>query len=277
MENTNDQQSLTLLNEQRPTLAQLVLVSMPVGTSLEQATNVAIKEISNYEALLSMKPELKVCNPKSVLHAIKQCIGDGLTLSQSSGLVYLLPTKVKVGQNGNQDVYDWALSYDPTANGRLSIAYQAGSILDHKLPTYTFDSEGKLDTVTFEYLVPSFGEPRWEVYKADKRLFEKWMNASSAKNGGKPNKNYTSYKGGIDPEFAASKAIRHGLGKRGTNKNSQRVQGVAPVGKMLPIKAVETEAAEENLIDDYLRTENGKVEVTEATIISEVKKGDLPV
>jgi len=273
---TNEQKGLALLNEQRPTLAQLVLVSMPQGTTLEQATNVAIKEISNYEALISMKPELKVCNPKSVVQAVKQCINDGLTLSQSSGLVYLLPTKVKVGQNGNQDVYDWALSYDPTANGRLSIAYQSGSILDHKLPTHTFDAEGKLDTVTFEFLVPSFGQPRWEVYVANKRHFEKWMAASAAKNRGNANKNYTSYKGGIDPEFASTKAIRHGLGKRGTNLNGKRSQ-VPANAKMMPIEVVEREAKDEvKLMDEFIMTEHGKVSVETAEIISETNN-DLPI
>ena len=269
---------LALLNEQKPTLAQLILVNMPKGTTVEEATNVAIKEIANYEMLLSMRPELKSCNPKSVVHAVKQCINDGLTLSQSAGLVYLLPTRVKVGQNGNQDVYEWALSYDPTANGRLSIAYQSGSILDHKRPSYTFDSEGKLETVTFEYLVPSYGMPRWEVCTFDKRHFEKWMAASAKKNKGNPNPNYTSYKGSIDPEFAATKAIRHGLGKRGTNLNGKRSQmPTSAESKMMPIEVVTNEAKDEVLMDEYIQTEHGKVNVTTAEIIEESNNNNLPI
>ncbi len=273
----NKETGLTLLQTEKPTLAQLVLVNMPRGTTIDEATNVAIKEISNYEMLLSMKPELKVCNPKSVLFAVKQCIGDGLTLSQSAGLVYLLPTKVKVGQNGNQDVYDWALSYDPTANGRLSIAYQSGSILDHKLPTHTFDNDGKLDTVTFEFLVPSFGQPRWESITFNKRHFEKWMAASAKKNKGSANMNYTSYKGSIDPEFASTKAIRHGLGKRGTNLNGKRNQ-VPTDAKMMPIEVVINEAKEETLLDEFIQTEHGRVNVETAEIISETNTNEqLPV
>jgi len=273
-----EQTGLALLNEQRPTLAQLILVNMPKGSTIDEATNIAIKEISNYEVLLSMKPELKVCSPRSVVHAVKQCINDGLTLSQSAGLVYLLPTQVKVGQNGNQDIKEWALSYDPTANGRLSIAYQSGSILDHKLPTHTFDAEGKLDTVTFEYLVPSFGQPRWEVVVFNKRHFEKWTLASSKKNNGKANANYTSYKGSIDPEFASTKAIRHGLGKRGTNLNGRRFQMPANAA-LMPINVVENESAEETLIDEFIQTKHGKVSVETAEIISETKNNnnDLPI
>lgn len=271
-----EQTGLTLLQEQKPTLAQLVLVNMPQGTTLEQATNVAIKEISNYEMLLSMKPELKACNPRSVLHAVKQCIGDGLTLSQSAGLVYLLPTRVKIGQNGNQDITDWVLSYDPTANGRLSIAYQSGSILDHKLPTHTFDAEGKLDTVTFEYLVPSYGQTRWESVTYNKRHFEKWMKASAAKNKGNANKNYTSHNGSIDPEFASTKAIRHGLGKRGTNMNGKRFQKMPENAKMMPVEVVEKEAEEEMLMDEYIQTPHGRVDVETAEIIEETNN-DLPI
>lgn len=271
------QTGLTLLQENKPTLAQLILVSMPKGSTIEEATNVAIKEISNYEMLLSMKPELKVCNPRSVLHAVKQCISDGLTLNQSAGLVYLLPTKVKVGQNGNQDVYDWALSYDPTANGRLSIAYQSGSILDHKRPTFTFDESGKVDTVTFEFLVPSYKEPRWEIVTFGKMHFEKWMNASAKKNKGSANMNYTSWRGGIDPEFAATKAIRHGLAKRGTNLNGKRYQ--MPEGKyMAPIEVVEKEAKDEVLVDEFIQTQHGKVSVETAEIISETNNNnELPI
>ncbi len=271
---TETKTGLTLLQENKPTLAQLILVSMPKGTTIEEATNVAIKEISNYEMLVSMKPDLKDCNALSVLHAVKQCINDGLTLSQSAGLVYLLPTKVKVGQNGSQDIYDWALSYDPTANGRLSIAYQSGSILDHKNPKVTYSVDGKVESVTFEFLVPSYGEPRWEVISFDKIYFQRWMAASAKKNKGNANMNYTSFNGGIDPEFAKAKAIRHGLGKRGTNLNGKRHQ--VPMDKMLPVEVVNKEAKEEMFMDEYVRTQAGKIQVTDAVIESETK-GDLPV
>ena len=281
------EKGLALLNKQKPTLAQLILVSSPKGTTIEEATMIAIKEISNYEMILSMRPELKACNALSVVHAVKQAINDGLTLNQSAGLVYLLPTKVKVGQNGNQDVYDWALRYDPTANGRLSIAYQSGAILDHKRPVPTFDADGKLDTITFEMLVPSFGQPRWEAVTFNKMHFQKWMAASAKKNKGSANANYTSWNGGIDPEFAATKAIRHGLDKRGSNLNSKRVaiseelQG--RIKLETPIDVVIKEAAEENMSESTIvhSQVTKHVHDEDANIISETltikPNNELPV
>ncbi len=237
---------LTILESNKPTLTQLVLVNMPHGTTTEEAQRMALKEISNFQMLAQLKPDLMACTPTSVLLAVKQCICDNLTLAPSSGLVYLVPSRVKVGQNGTQDVYDWILTYDPTANGRLSIARQSGRILDNKRPAVTYDGEGKVDTVTVEFLVPSFPQPRWEVITFTKTHFQKWMQASARKNKGNPNPNYLSWNGSIDPEFAGTKAIRHGLGKLGTNMNeSNRTMPGAPL-KYEPVSNVMQEAQEEN-------------------------------
>lgn len=263
-------QSLMLLRSEQPTLTQLILVNMPAGTTVEEANRVALKEISNFEVLLQERPELRNCNPKSVIYAVKQCISDGLTLAPSSNLAYLLPSKVKVGQNGNQDIYDWIVKYDPTANGRLSIAYQAGSILDVKRPYFTFDSDEKLDTVTVEFLVPSIPSPRWEVITFGKMHFKKWADACAKKNSGKLNANYTSWNGGIDPEFAGSKAIRHGLSKRGTNANMKRAFNV-PSNITSVISSTGIEKEKTDLLED---TKN--VHIEEAKIIS-VNDLDLPV
>lgn len=242
---------LTLLDKEKKTIDQLVLVNMPSGSTLEDAQLIALKEISNCQMLASQRPDLLKCTPQSFLLAVKQCICDGLTLAPSAGLVYLVPSLVKVGQNGSQDIKEWVVSYDPTANGRLSMAFQSGSILDVKRPTFTFDSEGKLDTVSVEFLVPSFPEPRWEVIVFGKVHFKKWMDASAKKNKGAANANYTSWNGGIDPEFASTKAIRHGLSKRGTNLNNKRSQ----VSNFKPVISQEAIAKEEIEIAEIITGE----------------------
>ena len=155
--------------------------------------------------------------------------------------MYLVPGRVKVGQNGNQDVYEWVVKYDPTANGRLSMAFQSGAILDVKRPSFTFDAAGKLETVTVEFLVPSFPSPRWEQITFGEMHFTKWRNASAAKNKGAANMNYSSWMGGIDPEFASTKAIRHGLSKRGSNLNSKRSGAVAENKLVITKEAIEKE------------------------------------
>lgn len=200
---------------------------MPSGSSIEDAQRLALKEIMNYEIILSNRPELSVCSPESVLMAIKACIADNLTLAPNAGLVYLFPGKVLVKVEGSTKTYKDVLNYDPSAEGRLSIAYQAGTILDHKRPEYDFDSTGKLKSVSCEFLVPSYPNPRWDKVSYDNDFFTKLHAKSKAKFGGNGNANYTSWNGGIDPEFAFSKLIRHGLKKRGTNMNAGR-KAVAP-------------------------------------------------
>lgn len=221
--------NLLILEEAKPTLTQLILANMESGSSIEDAERVVLREIANFEMIVSLKPELLNCDKQSILLAVKQCISDNLTLSQSDGLVYLYPTNVKVGMNSaNQPIYKNVLVYEPTAEGRISIARQAGSILDHKRPVFTYDANGMVDTVTFEFLVPSYNEPRWEKIVFDKNNFAKWKQKSAAKFGGNANANYTSWNGGIDPEFAGSKAIKHSLKKLGTNKNENRKQVIQP-------------------------------------------------
>lgn len=217
-------ESLTLLNENVPTLTQLLLVNMPEGTTELQAKRKAMREIMNIEAIFSLKPELAACDPTSILLAVKQCVGDNLTLAPSAGLVYLYPQKVQVGTDPgtNAKIYKQILVYDPTAEGRISIARQSGSILHHKRPECKFDFDGKVESVTFSYLVPTKAGNFWETVTFTGSDFEKWKQKSAAKFGGNANGNYTSWKGGIDPEFAGSKAIRHALKKLGTNKNEER-------------------------------------------------------
>lgn len=251
---TEPETGLTLLNKERPTLAQLVLINMPAGSTIEDANRLALKEVSNFEMIASMRPELLQCTPVSILLAVKQCISDGLTLSPSAGLVYLVPGSVNVGKDVKK--YVQVLTYDPTANGRLSIARQAGRILDNKPPYCTFNGNGQVETVNVEFLVPSVPAPRWETATFTKNHFDKWRKASHTKNSRNAqgvdnvklnyaNPNYTSWNGGIDPEFAATKAIRHGLNRRGVNMNERRDISVQMDFKGVPVSAAVNEAAEE--------------------------------
>ncbi len=122
-------------------------------------------------------------------------------------------------------------------------------------PAFTYDDSGAVDTVTVEFLVPSYPSPRWEVITFGKPYFEKWKQKSAAKFGGSANGNYTSFNKGIDPEFAGSKAIRHGLNKLGTNMNERnRNMAVAMDFKAEPITSVVKESSEENAVEDAIAT-----------------------
>lgn len=210
------------------------MVNMPSGTTEEEAQRVALKEISNFEMILTTKPDIGGCTPMSILLAVKQTICDNLSLAPSAGLVYLIPSKV-----GN----DWVATYLPTANGLLSMAYQSGAILDNKRPVVTFDGTGKVDSVTVEFLVPSHPQPRWESITFNEVHFKKWRDASTKKNNGKTNANYSSWNSGIDPEFAGTKAIKHGLNKRGSNGNAPRNADMSNI-KFEPIESIQKEETE---------------------------------
>lgn len=216
---TNTSLVLQDLNNNIETLAKIALINLPEGSSIEKAQRIVMKEIVNFEMVCVLKPELANLDKQSIVIAVKQCIADNLTLSPNAGLVYLYPGKVHVGNNGSTKLYKDILIYEPTAEGKISIARQAGTILDHKRPLVEFDSTGKVNSVTFEFLFNALPKPRWEIVKFDTNDFERWKQKSAAKFNGTPNANYTSYKGGIDPEFARAKAIKHGLKKRGTNAN----------------------------------------------------------
>ncbi len=51
--------NITILHENKPTLAQLAMVNLPSGTTEEEAQRVALKEISNFDMILQTKPDLK--------------------------------------------------------------------------------------------------------------------------------------------------------------------------------------------------------------------------
>lgn len=209
--------ALQVLEKNRPTLEVLALAYMPLSATKEEATRKIVREIANVEQWLRTKPDLAACSKDSMVYAVKQCIQDGLTLAPSADLCYLIPGKVKTGQNGTQDIYEWVVNYEPTANGLLSMARQSGRIFDHKRPTCEYDETGAVLSVSVEFLVPSVPSPRWEKITFGPGHFKKWMVASANKNKGNANQNYTSFNGGIDPEFAGTKAIIHGLNKRGMN------------------------------------------------------------
>ena len=70
------------------------------------------------------------------------------------------------------------------------------------------------------------------------------------------NPNYTSWKGGIDPEFARAKAVRHGLKKLGTNQNERRALNIViPKEKTVIIDTDKDMESDEITHSDYTDAE----------------------
>jgi hypothetical protein len=165
--------------------------------------------------------------------AVKAVMKQNLSLDPAAGLVYIKTRNVKVG-----DKWAKALEIMPSANGLISIARQCGRILDIKRPQVEKDTNGKVTGVSVEVLLPSYGEPRWEKFEFDESDIFRWRRASHKEmSRNKPdanneslnyaNDNYTNWNGGIDPEFARAKAIRHALKKLGTNANEYKAIKIA--------------------------------------------------
>lgn len=265
METNNTSLVLADLNNNIQTLAKIALINLPDNTSIEKAERIVMKEIVNFEMVCVLRPELANLDKQSIMIAVKQCIADNLTLSPNAGLVYLYPGKVCIGQNPktNAKEYKDILVYEPSPEGRISIARQAGVILDHKRPFVEFDSTGKVCAVTFEFFLNALPKPRWEIVKFDTNDFERWKQKSAAKNNGNANANYTSYKGGIDPEFARAKAIKHGMKKRGTNINEVQNANHVP--------AVETKNVEHTDVTNTTKNLTERIEEIKHNHIQETK------
>lgn len=255
----NTQQTVTdLIRPELPTLTAILSLNNDKDTTVLQT--IALQELSYLEEHVLSKPEIINCHPQSILLAVKNVMRKNLTLDPSAGLVYIKTRKKEV--NGKWIVM---LEAQETANGLLSYNRQFGRILDFTNPKITKDAAGKVTGVSMRILKPSYPEPRWEDFEYDESDFKRWATASHKERGrGKAdadlktlnyaNHLYRSWQGGIDPEFARAKCIRHSVKKLGTNPNEL----VIPTAQAAVIKPIDptiaaAEAAEET--QDYVQHE----------------------
>lgn len=238
---------IALLQKELPQLKAIMGLSRKGDTA-----TMALQELDYLNTMMLTKPEIGNCLPISIVSAVKSVLKQNLSLDPAMGLVYVTTRKIKQGE-----VWKDILEIKPSANGLLSIARQAGRVLDMDRPKITRNAEGKVIGVSFRYLVPTITTEgkkgaRWKEDEFDEYDFQRWRMASHKEKsrsykvvpilteeqlskGWKQqppmlvpdettmnyaNKLYTSWMGGIDPEFARAKAIRHsGLKKSGTNQN----------------------------------------------------------
>jgi len=228
--------ALDVLRNERPTLQAITSFNYGEGRDV---SSIVLNEISYLEGMAVGKPEILLCEPQSIMMAMKYVLKNNLSLDPNSGLVYTKTRNLALvkDQQGNVTKWGKVLEVQPTCEGLLSIAYQCGKILDHERPTVKKDAAGKVIEVSFKYLRPSFGAPRWVEITFDESDFKRWQTKSHAENSrGKndsaskdySNPNYRSFNGGIDPEFARAKAIRHSLKKLGTNPNERLSIAIKP-------------------------------------------------
>lgn len=222
------------VKQELPQFQALIALNAREGTDV---ATLAAQELEFLQQRALALPAIYECLPQTIIMAVKAAISKNLSLDPDAGLTYVKTRNMKVG-----DSWVKALEVQPTANGLISINRQCGRVLDVKRPEVTKDASGKVVAVSVEFMVPSYDlngnkTARWEKVSFDEDDFYRWQRASHKENGRNKqdanaetmnyaNENYTNFRGGIDPEFARAKAIRHGLKKLGTNMNERRMERI---------------------------------------------------
>lgn len=260
----NQTNGIVLLKQEMPQLQAIM------GLNRKGDVSVLIQqEIAYLESAAIAKPIILKCKPLSVLLAVKSVLKQNLTLDQYAGLVYIKTRNVNTGTK-DAPVWETAMEIQPTCNGLISIARQCGRILDIERPQVTKNAAGQISGVSVRIMLPSHPEPRWEKFEFDEDDFYRWRRASNNENGrGKndaageehkyANPNYKNFKGGIDPEFARAKAIRHSLKKLGVNqhevKPGQMIIDMKPFTPIINPEIASEEGVDSNRTEDIIHTE----------------------
>ncbi len=253
-----ENKTMALLKQELPQLKAVLALNALPGTDVE---TLALEELKHLELAALSKPDIFKCEPITVALAVRACLKQNLSLDPYQGLVYIKTRNVNTGTQSSP-VWKKALEIMPSANGLISIARQCGRILDVDRPEVEYNDKGVVISVTARFMIPTFdakAQPsvRWVEHNFTESDFRRWALASHKESArGKQdadpvkmnyaNPNYKIHNGGIDPEFARAKAIRHGLKKLGTNMNEKRAVGIQPAIKTVidPVTA-ETEAGSE--------------------------------
>lgn len=251
------------MSQQQPqqfSIAKIIEPELPTLMAILSLSNettdlrtVVLQEITYLEQHALAKPEINNCNQTTMVLAIKSTMRKNLTLDPSAGLVYVKTRRMQV--NG---AWVDALEIQETANGLLSYNRQLGRLLDFTRPKVTKNDKGRVTGVSMRLLLPSPLGPRWEDFDYDESDFRRWATYShkersrnkqdaDAKTLNYANHLYKSWEGGIDPEFARAKCIRHSLKKLGTNPNEGAfLIKLPPMENQIDAGIAVAEAADEN-------------------------------
>lgn len=237
-----------IIRPELPTIEALLLINNNDPSSIQ---TIALQELNYLEQHITNKPALLQCTPLSIILAVKNVIRKNLSLDPNAGLVYIKSRNQNIAPYGQPDKWVQVLEIQETANGLISYNRQFGRILDYTNPKVIKNAAGKVTSVTMSILVPSFPAPRWQEHEFDESDFLRWRTYSHKENkkSYKPNKGkpepddqklnhanalYTAWNGGLDPEFARAKCIKHSLKKLGTNPN-EVAGGIIHLPKSAPV------------------------------------------
>lgn len=235
---------------------------MLINHDEKDVSALVVAELEHLKTAAMTQPAISECIPASIVIAVKTAIRQNLSLDPAAGLVYIKTRSIKTGFDSNgKDVYSKSLEIQPSANGLISYNRMCGRILDIDRPEVTKDAHGKVIEVSVNILFPSNNSSRWAKISFDESDFERWKRASHKENGrykkdaddskmNYANPNYTSWKGGLDPEFARAKCIRHALKKLGTNPNERIFKTIN--ADEIQLNIVDSKADEQAFSDEFV-------------------------
>lgn len=256
-----------IIKPELPTIEALLLLNNNEQASIH---TMAMQELNYLEQHATRLPAILQCVPASIILAVKNVLRKNLSLDPNAGLVYIKTRNQNIAPYGKPDKWVKVLEIQETANGKVSYNRQIGRLLDYTNPKVAKNAEGKVIGVSMRILLPSYPEPRWEDREYDESDFRRWQTYSHKENAkgydpqqprGKPmpdaeklnyaNALYTSWHGGLDPEFARAKCINHSLKKLGSNPNEipGRVVHVQRQAPIIDPEIAVTEAAEDTIYD----------------------------
>lgn len=250
--------AMAILEKERPQLEAVLALNASPDTDVK---TMVLEELKHLEYAALAKPEIMKCDPRTVVSALRTVLKQNLSLDPYQGLVYIKTRNINTGTKSAPSII-LALEIEPTANGLISINRQAGRILDVDRPEVKYDSMGKVISVSVKFLKPTFDASgnkatRWQEIVFDQSDILRWKKSSHRQNAAgapdgefeKANALYRSHNGGVDPEFARAKAIRHGLKKLGTNMNEKGFKASAAPSNKAPI--VDAKVASEESKEEF--------------------------
>ena len=239
-----------------------------IGCSESQVAAIVENEMENLEYLAMLNPALTKCELPSVRMAFKRTIMQGLSFDPDAGLVYTTTRNVKVKNVDGTEKTILVMEAKPTVNGMVSICMRAGSLKEVVKCKANFDEKGYVKDVVVILRPVDASDIAVVVTLAD---FKKRELASHNQNTGtkggnfqtlnNANKLYSSYypenpgqahtyekKGGIDPAFAETKALKIAIKKARLDMN---VNGPKRVSTEIPYVKVVDEKLDEQEDFDY--------------------------
>lgn len=282
----NNQLSVTnILNPIVPTLTHLMMGK--VGGNREYIEARVHQEIENLNYLCLSNPVIAECIPETIKYAIRKVITQGLSFDPDAGLVHITTRNMTIKGPDGKDVIHKKLEVTNTVNGDYSLYKMSKALIGINSPTVTYDEKGYVQSVLIELIVPNgTGGARIMPFTFDAGYFKTLEKYSHKQNSfGKKsnevnnatlnwaNQNYSNYypenpaknhsyddKGGINPGFAITKALKHAFRRAKLDKNPY---------------SVSFDVQHEKIVDPSL--DDNEVPYSEAEIVTEYAPAAAPV